>query len=165
MYSLDRDGWVRVRDLHVGERLRTAEGAVIVDGLQKVRGSHRSYNLEAQGDHEYLVSKARVRAHNNGCGPRAGYNGVEGPVQILEIRVQRRGAAAGELGIRVRYPDASMKDITRTRLKEFVSSTHPNAPPGAMQRVKFGDRAHPGSKGLKRDPTLEELEFLCDATR
>ncbi len=66
LYSLDRDDWVRVRDLQVGERLQTAEGAVTVESLEKVRGVHRVYNLEVEGDHEYLVGEAGVRAHN-GC--------------------------------------------------------------------------------------------------
>ena len=66
LYSLDRDDWVRVRDLQVGERLQTAEGAVTIAALEKVRGV--LYNLEVEGDHEYLVGKAGVRAHNTGCG-------------------------------------------------------------------------------------------------
>ena len=64
LYSLDRDDWVRVRDLQVGERLQTAEGAVTVEALEKVRGVHRVYNLEVDADHEYLVGEAGVRAHN-----------------------------------------------------------------------------------------------------
>ncbi len=65
LYSLDRDDWVRVKDLQVGERLQTAEGAVTVEALEKVRGLHRVYNLEVEGDHEYLVGEAGVRAHNS----------------------------------------------------------------------------------------------------
>ena len=64
LYSLDRDDWVRVRDLQVGERLQTAEGAVTVEALEKVRGVLRVYNLEVDADHEYLVGEAGVRAHN-----------------------------------------------------------------------------------------------------
>ncbi|MEM1025990.1 MAG: Hint domain-containing protein [Myxococcota bacterium] len=65
LYSLDRDDWVRIRDLLVGERLQTADGAVTVEALEKVRGVHRVYNLEVEGDHEYLVGEWGVRAHNN----------------------------------------------------------------------------------------------------
>ena len=68
LYSLDRDAWVQVRELRLGERLQTAESAVRVEALEKVRGVHRVYNLEVEGDHEYLVGDAWVRAHNNGCG-------------------------------------------------------------------------------------------------
>jgi hypothetical protein len=44
-------------------------------------------------------------------------------------------------------------------VKEYVPNTHPNAPPGTLDRVRFPN-AQPGSKGLKRDPTAEELEIL-----
>ena len=64
LYSLERENWVRVRDLRIGERLQTAEGAVTVEALEKVGGEHRVYNLEVEGEHEYLVGEARVRAHN-----------------------------------------------------------------------------------------------------
>ena len=64
LYSLDRDDWVRVRNLQIGERLQTAEGAVSVEALEKVRGEHRVYNLEVEWAHKYLVGDALVRAHN-----------------------------------------------------------------------------------------------------
>ena len=57
--------WVRVRDLQIGERLQTAEGAVSVEALEKVRGLYRVYNLEVEGDHEFLVGDAQIRAHNS----------------------------------------------------------------------------------------------------
>ena len=63
LWSLDRDDWVSVRDLQVGERLQTAEGAVSVEALEKVRGLHRVYNLEVEGDHEYLVCVQRRLAY------------------------------------------------------------------------------------------------------
>ena len=65
LYSLDRGDWVRVRDLQVGERLQTAENALTIASLEKVRGVHRVYNLEVKGEHEYLVGEAAVRAHNS----------------------------------------------------------------------------------------------------
>ncbi len=60
-----------MRDLRVGERLQTAAGAVTIAALERVRGSHRVYNLEVGVDHEYLVGRSRVRAHNGGCGDAA----------------------------------------------------------------------------------------------
>ena len=64
LYSLDRDDWVRVRDLRIGERLQTAEGAISIVSLEKVRGTFRVYNLEVEGDHEFLIGDAQIRAHN-----------------------------------------------------------------------------------------------------
>ena len=100
LYSLDRDDWVRIRDLQVGERLQTAEGAVSVEALEKVRGAHRVYNLEVEGDHEYLVGEAGVRAHNAGCGgdeiadalgPRGGRRPPDHQ-DIVQERLDRRNA-------------------------------------------------------------------------
>lgn len=54
--------------------------------------------------------------------------------------------------------------MTPKRVKEFVPNTHPNAPEGAVQKVKF-ENAQPGSKGYKRDPTPEDLKLLEDATK
>ena len=62
LYSLDRDDWVWIRDLQVRERLQTAEGAVTVEALEKVRGRHRIFNIEVEGDHEYLIGRVGVRA-------------------------------------------------------------------------------------------------------
>ncbi len=64
LYSLERGAWVPVRDLVVGERLQTAEGAVSVAALERVRGEHRVFNIEVEAEHEYLVTSERIRAHN-----------------------------------------------------------------------------------------------------
>ena len=64
LYSLDRDDWVRVRDLQVGERLQTAEGAVAVEALDRTREVLRVYNLEVGDDHEYSVGRKQLRSHN-----------------------------------------------------------------------------------------------------
>lgn len=49
LYSLDRNDWVRIRDLQVSERLQTAEGAVTVEAVEKVRGTHRVYSFACTG--------------------------------------------------------------------------------------------------------------------
>jgi len=68
LYSLDRDTWVGVEELTVGERLQTAEGAVTIAALERERGPHRVLNIEVEGEHEYFVGDAEVRAHNAKCG-------------------------------------------------------------------------------------------------
>lgn len=83
---------------------------------------------------------------------RAGHNDVQGPAQV-ESRTTRSGGDAAT----VTYPDGSVKDVSRDRVKEFLPQTHPNAPAGTLQRVKFPD-AQPGTKGLKRDPTPSDLK-------
>ena len=64
--------------------------------------------------------------------------------------------------MRLTRPDGSVLDITEKRVKEFVPNTHPNAPPEALQCVKFPD-AQPGTKGFKRDPTPDDLRLLEEA--
>lgn len=48
-------------------------------------------------------------------------------------------------------------DINAARVKEWIPNL--NAPIGTLQKVKFEDFI-PGSKGYKRTPTQEELDFL-----
>ncbi|MCU0972485.1 MAG: hypothetical protein MUF80_00770, partial [Burkholderiales bacterium] len=70
-----------------------------------------------------------------------------------------RTTRTGEKAVRITRADGSVVDISPQRVKEYVPNTHPNAPPGTLDRVRFPN-AQPGSKGLKRDPTAEELEIL-----
>ena len=73
-----------------------------------------------------------------------------------------RTTRAGDKAIRTTRPDGSVIDISPKRVNEFVPNTHPKAPPGALNRVKF-DNAIPGSKGFKRPPTQQELGILKNA--
>ena len=94
LWSLDRDDWVSVRDLQVGERLQTAEGAVSVEALEKVRGLHRVYNLE---DHEYLVGEAGVRAHNQSfCSGGQRLLGPGRPASVVRGRLETHELAFAE---------------------------------------------------------------------
>ncbi|MDB5350649.1 MAG: cytoplasmic rane protein [Planctomycetota bacterium] len=70
----------------------------------------------------------------------AGHNGVAGPPEV-----SRRHGRDGEAA-RITYPDGSVKDVTSTRVKEFVPKTHPNAPKGkTMEKVEFENHL-PGDK-------------------
>ena len=70
-----------------------------------------------------------------------------------------RVTRSGEQAVRITRPDKSVIDIDPTRVKEFVPNTHPKAPPGALNKVKF-DNALPGAKRFKRPPSPAELEIL-----
>lgn len=82
----------------------------------------------------------------------------DGAKELLE-EVATRITREGDNAVRIEYPDGSIKDISSKRVKEFIPNTHPQAPSGTLQKVKF-DNALPGSKGYKRAPTSEEIEFL-----
>jgi YD repeat-containing protein len=64
LFSVDRNDWVSASKLKVGERLQRVDGVAIVAGVERITGVHRVYNVEVEGDHEYLVGAMGVRAHN-----------------------------------------------------------------------------------------------------
>lgn len=109
LYSLDRDSWVSVRDLQVGERLQTAEGAVTIEALEKVRGLHRVYNLEVEGDHDYLVGEAGARTHNT-CLPR--------PLRNKMKRIRNATAAGGDRGITGNVSPADARKLGEAFVRE-----------------------------------------------
>ena len=137
LWSLDRDDWVSVRDLQVGERLQTAEGAVSVEALEKVRGLHRVYNLEVEGDHEYLVGEAGVRAHNqSACG------------DVTVFRVQPVGESSHVTGgvfarLRERGSGLLRANGERHRLLRRVGSADANVRRNALAQAQGGGRSSP----------------------
>ena len=123
LYSVDRQDWVRVRDLQVGERLQTASGAVTIESLEKVRGTHRVYNLEVEGDHEYLAGAAAVRAHN-ACGDGDDelitlYRGVGDNHHPSQIRDAHKGIARPRGGTAT----PAEHNIDANTLSEYTSWT------------------------------------------
>ncbi len=63
---------------------------------------------------------------------------------------------SGEPGVRITGPDGHAKDITPRRVKEL--EPEPRAE-GGLKSVRFKD-ALPGSRGKKREPTQDELDFV-----
>ncbi|MEN9855024.1 MAG: hypothetical protein RLZZ157_150 [Pseudomonadota bacterium] len=80
-------------------------------------------------------------------------------VLLTKATIATRVTRSGGVGIRKPFPNGRVVDITAKRVKEFVPNTHPNARPGSLRPVKFPDSI-PGSKGLKRTPTPQELKQL-----
>ena len=77
------------------------------------------------------------------------------PPRTVATRVTRKG----ELAVRITEPDGTILDISPSRVKGYKPVKDPRAPSGKFQRTKF-DNAIPGSKGYKREPTQQELDFL-----
>ncbi len=86
--------------------------------------------------------------------PRIGRNIFNKVIAKTTTRIGRDGKA-----VEVIFEDGSKLDINATRVKEWVPKNHPNAPNGTLQKVKF-EGALPGSKGYKRAPTVDEINFL-----
>ena len=76
--------------------------------------------------------------------------------EILNItkRVGRDGDA-----IEVLFKNGKKMDINPVRIKEWVPNLHPKAPLGTLQKVEFPNFL-PNSKGFKRIPSKEELDFF-----
>ena len=69
-------------------------------------------------------------------------------------RIGRDGKA-----VEIKFVDGTKMDITSVRVKQWVPNQHPSAPANSLQKVKF-KKSLPGSKGYKRTPTRQELEYL-----
>jgi hypothetical protein len=71
MFSASARDWVPVKQLYVGEELRTSEGRKSVAALGYQKGRHQVYNIEVEEEHCYFVGEGRTLAHNM-CGPDGG---------------------------------------------------------------------------------------------
>jgi RHS repeat-associated protein len=144
-FYVDKD-WAAAERLKAGDSLFCYGGAKLaIDSVYKFHTDTATavYNLEAAGNHNYYVAKTKVLAHN--CEN----------ISKVTSRISRKG----EKAIEVIYKDGSIIDINPSRVKKWTPNTHPNAPPNAVNAVKF-ENAIPGTKGKKRLPTKTELDML-----
>lgn len=63
-WSMDRQDWISVADLEIGETLKAADGTTIVESLSLREGCETVYNIEVEGDHVYRVGESEVLVHN-----------------------------------------------------------------------------------------------------
>ncbi len=61
---MDRQAWVSVLDLEIGETLKTLEGTTVVESLVRRSSPEAVYNIEVEGDHCYRVGESGVLVHN-----------------------------------------------------------------------------------------------------
>lgn len=64
LFSLDRADFVPVKQLQVGERLRTLDGETRLLDKTFLPGEHRVHNLEVESTHNYYTTASRVLGHN-----------------------------------------------------------------------------------------------------
>ena len=86
---------------------------------------------------------------------------AKGSTKIFGKTVQQTTTRMGRDGkaVEIIFKDGSKIDINAARVKQWVPNTHPKAPPGTLQKVKFPNSL-PGTKGYKRLPTQQELDIL-----
>ncbi|MDF1666971.1 MAG: polymorphic toxin-type HINT domain-containing protein, partial [Planctomycetota bacterium] len=64
IWSVDRNKWVELSDLKVGEKLEASTGYTTVEYVECLPGSFRVFNLEVRGVHNYLVGRSKILVHN-----------------------------------------------------------------------------------------------------
>lgn len=104
LFSVDRGDWVLVEDVREGERLQTKTGETIVESKEALPGERWVYNLNVEGEHEYLVGDSEVRAHNF-CYERL--KGLRRYVRGLAHEIEQLARTKGNSG-----PRAHRKPIT-----------------------------------------------------
>jgi len=112
------------------------------------------------GDPPKRTASSASPQDGGGAGKSIGGRPLQGPPNA-KIRTSNR--PGNEKAVELRNADGTVKDISPTRVKEFTPNTHPKAPRGKLNPVKFKD-ALSGSKGKKRAPTRSELDILRRAT-
>jgi len=150
--------------------------AAIRNGLEKARSGALKQSVKPSELGSHIKNRsARSSATQS---PRTGktshkaketYNGQKQGARQQAAKATKnsgkmvvRTTRSGDKGVRITKPDGSIIDITPKRVKEYVPNTHPKAPPGKLNRVKY-DNPIPGTKGRKRLPTKNELRELKDA--
>lgn len=63
--SDDRNDWIAARDLRIGEKVKTRDGATILKSRKKSIRRQKVYNLEVYKDHNFLVSTDKILVHNS----------------------------------------------------------------------------------------------------
>ena len=160
--------WSAVRDLRGGEQLQTAEGAVTVEALERVRGRHQVYNLQVEGDHEFLVGEGAVRAHN--CGPTKGWKSSQQKPKGASSK--GKGKNYTSKNSRILRRSLGMKPGTGDHAHHIVPSTHPRAQNardildhyqidvnGAANGVRMSDALHRG----RRLHSYDGIDHVTDA--
>ena len=159
LFSIDRGDWVRVRDLQVGERLQTASGAVTVAALERVRGLHKVFNLEVEGDHEYLVGKEKLRAHNSCRNGRT----VTGQSQGREFRTDWLEVNEFDLN-QPKHVRGWLRN-ERRRIESGNGGSSPRNPPGYVQAHGRTTPAREGFDYSNSRLQLGELNKLEESVR
>jgi RHS repeat-associated protein len=64
-FYLQNKGWVTVKELQVGNKLKTASGKiVVVKRIKKLLDKLTVYNIEVDGNHNYFITNSTILVHN-----------------------------------------------------------------------------------------------------
>lgn len=65
IWSVDRQDWVRMDELAVGEHLQTRLGPIPIASIEHLIDPQPVYNLEVNGQHVYEITELGILVHNN----------------------------------------------------------------------------------------------------
>ena len=86
IWSIERQDWVELGDLEIGEHLWTEDGPVEVQSKRLLSTAESVYNLEVHGHHIYQVGERGVLVHNaNPICKIIKKNAPKGAVDLLDI--------------------------------------------------------------------------------
>ena len=64
-FYLQNKGWATVKELQVGNKLKTASGKiVVVKRIKKLLDKLTVYNIEVDGNHNYFITNSTILVHN-----------------------------------------------------------------------------------------------------
>lgn len=115
--------------------------------IRKSQGSFLIKEVVVEG------GKTNITSSIGKVAAKQGSNYLDDAATITR-RVGRDGNA-----VEVILKNGNKIDINAARVKEWVPNLHPNAPAETLQKVKF-ENFLPGSKGYKRLPTKQYIDFL-----
>jgi hypothetical protein len=116
VFSLDEGDFVPLGSLEPCDRVRTADGWAVVESMARWWGETTVYNLEVEGEHQYLAGDARVVSHNDNAA---------GGANCKVYRGLREGEDPAK-GITARNPDANAtpaQHVNGKRESQWISTT------------------------------------------
>jgi hypothetical protein len=128
IFSEDRQDFVRVQDLNVGERLRTRSGVTVVESIADKPGEWQVFNLEIGVVHRYYVSALDVLAHNE-CfasieSVRASNRSV---AEVAELRAQFDSYGRTNFLKRYAKTAEAIENLTESQLKILARGKIPKS--------------------------------------
>ncbi|MEH7887842.1 RHS repeat-associated core domain-containing protein, partial [Elizabethkingia meningoseptica] len=68
-FYLNNKGWVKVRDLKLGDNIKTQDGIKNLTNYKVHKENLTVYNIEVSGNHNYYVTKSKILVHNKNIKP------------------------------------------------------------------------------------------------
>lgn len=135
-YVVNRKGWLKARDLSVGDSLLTISGEKVpIERIQEEQGTFTVYNLEVQGNHNYYACDVLV--HN--C------NSLAAAVPAVAEVIEARGGAilVGEAAALLSPVGEAALVVGGAAYVAKQAYDRFNSPPSLVQDVQVGGTVSP----------------------